>query len=118
MFIHIFANCQICNSSPRPRYQQHLFLFHQLPRQLQRLLGVRAAIVERNEDYLSSVYAAVIVHHIEIGFFGASSGSVLCKCPGIRHKIAYLDLTIGCARIIFLRVGRDSPHGYSQQQSD
>jgi hypothetical protein len=62
----------------------------------------RIAVVIGDEVDLAAVDAALVVDHLEIGFFGLADDAIGRRRTAVRHDVADLDLGIGRAGVVFL----------------
>ena len=85
----------------RVEYGEHLVALDQLADLLDGLRR-RIGVVIGDEVDLAAVDAALVVDHLEIGFFGLADDAIGRRRTAVRHDIADLDLGIGRAGVVFL----------------
>ncbi|MEY9756805.1 hypothetical protein ABIE73_004200 [Bradyrhizobium yuanmingense] len=109
--VQILLDRTVRGRPERVENDQHLVALDQLANLLDGLWR-RIAVVIGDEVDLAAVDAALVVDHLEIGFFGLADDAIGRRRTAVRHDVADLDLGIGRAGVVFL-LGECSAGGES-----
>ncbi|KAG5719640.1 hypothetical protein E4T56_gene17499, partial [Termitomyces sp. T112] len=99
--VQVLLDRGIGGRAERIEHGQHLVALDQLA-DLFDGLRRRVAVVIADEVDLATVDAALVVDHLEIGFFGLADDAIGRRRTAVRHDVADLDLGVGCAGVVFL----------------
>ncbi|MGY3371525.1 hypothetical protein ACVWZL_008650 [Bradyrhizobium sp. GM2.4] len=98
--VEVFLDRAVRGRAERVEHDDHLVALDQLADLLDGLRR-RIAVVIGDEVDLAAVDAALVVDHLEVGFFGLADDAIGRGRTAIRHDVADLDLGIGRAGVIF-----------------
>jgi hypothetical protein len=92
---------RVRSRAERLEHGQHLVALDELA-DLLHSLRRRVTVVIGHESDLATVDAALVVDHLEIGFFGLADHAIGGGRTATRHDIADLDLGVGRTGVVFL----------------